>query len=260
MEYKGDVLAAVTIERDLNRYLTVREINNSYAIWFALLGGMVVGLYILFYALEFFLTYKSFQNYMASELYYIPEEVEDPLGIKQPEPKGCCASRPTDGLTTTRSVSRDFHNEIIPEDGRVLNSSRVASWCKIFRLCTCCCKRRRIERIFMKARVFNAQELNITSIIKSQRESQAALELLRNKLGYYEAEAVINSKVKRAVRMSDDEGAAAMDEKMSYANSSARDMNARNPPVQQFVAVNKSENMGIAGPDAAQQVSDGKRT
>ena len=258
MEYKGDVLAAVTIERDLNRYLTVREINNSYAIWFALLGGMAVGLYIVLYALEYFLTYKAFQNYMASELYYIPEEVEDPLKIKQPKAIGCCASRPTDGLTTKRSVPRDFHNEIIPEDGRILNSSRVASWCKIFRLCTCCCKRRRIERIFMKARVFNAQELNITSIIKSQRESQAALELLRNRLGYYEAEAVINSKVKRAVRMSDDEGPAAIE--MSYANSAPREMNARNPPAQQFVAVNKGDMSGMAGLDAAQQVSDGKRT
>ena len=86
---------------------------------------------------------------MASELYYIPEEAEDPLGLKQPKVTGCCASRPTDGLTKTRfSVPRDFHNEIIPEDGRILNSGRVASWCKIFRLCTCCCKRRRIERIF----------------------------------------------------------------------------------------------------------------
>ena len=61
--------------------------------------------------------------------------------------------------------------------------------------------------------MFNRQELNITSIIKSQRESQAALELLRNKLGYYEAEEVINCKVKRAVWLSDDEGAASPDEK-----------------------------------------------
>ena len=60
LEYKGDVLAAVTIERDLNRYFTVRVINNSYAIWFAMLGGMALGLYIVFYSLEYFLTNKSF--------------------------------------------------------------------------------------------------------------------------------------------------------------------------------------------------------
>ena len=120
LEFKGDVLGAVTIERDLNRYLTVREINNSYALWFAMLGGMAVGLYIVFYSLEYFLTYKSFQNYLASELYYIPETADDQLGIKEPD-SGCCA------LTRTRLVPRDFHNEIIPEDGRVLNS-RLAWW------------------------------------------------------------------------------------------------------------------------------------
>ena len=60
LAYKGDVLAAVTIERDLNRYFTVREINNSYAIWFAMLSGMALGLYIVFYSLEYFFTNKSF--------------------------------------------------------------------------------------------------------------------------------------------------------------------------------------------------------
>ena len=53
--------------------------------------------------------------------------------------------------------------------------------------------------------MYNAQELNITSIIKSQRESQAALELLRTKFDYYDAEKIINQKIKRAVRLSDDE-------------------------------------------------------
>ena len=144
-----NVLAAVTIERDLNRYVTERRIENSYAIWFALLGGVTIGLYIVFYSLEYFLTNKSFQNYMASELYYIPEHANNPLGSIAEETSGCCASSPTDGLTRTRyTIPRDFHNEIIPEDGKILNSSRVASWCKIFRLCTCCCQRRRIERIF----------------------------------------------------------------------------------------------------------------
>ena len=204
LDIKPNVLAAVTIERDLNLYKTERVVQSSYAVWFAMLGGVTVGLYIIFYGLEYFLTFKSFQNYMASELYYIPEEVEDPLGLNQEEP-GCCGSRKTDGLTRERTISRDFHNEIIPEDGKVLNTSRVASWCKIFRLCSCCCRRRRIERIFKKARVYNAQELNVTSIVKSQRESQAALQILMDKFGYYEAIPVVNEKVKRAVRLSDDE-------------------------------------------------------
>ena len=192
----------MTIERDLDRYLTMRQLENSYLIWFAILGGVTIGLYVVLYALEYCLTIKSFQNYMASELYYIPEEAND-----QDEPSGCCSSKPTDGLTRKRyAISRDFHNEIIPEDGKILNTSRVASCCKIFRLCTCCCKRRRIERIFQRARVFNRQELNITSIIKSQRESQAAIELLKNKLGDHECEKIVDKKVKRAVLLSDDQG------------------------------------------------------
>ena len=107
--------------------------------------------------------------------------------------------------------------------------------------------------------MYNAQELNITSIIKSQRESQAALELLRDRLGYYEAEAVINSKVRRAVRLSDDEGAAAIGELKPSTDFAAQEMGAWNPPAQP-AGVNKGDLSGVAGPDAAQQVSDGKRT
>ena len=69
----------MTIERDLDRYLTMRQLENSYLIWFALLGGVTIGLYVVLYALEYCLTIKSFQNYMASELYYIPEEANDQL-------------------------------------------------------------------------------------------------------------------------------------------------------------------------------------
>ena len=189
------MLAAVTIERDLNRYLIERQLENSYIVWFALVGGLMIGMYVVLYALEYFLTFKSFQNYMASELYYIPQEVadNDANELNQAESSGCCSSKPTDGLTRKRyAITRDFHNEIIPEDGKILNVSRVASCCKIFRLCTCCCKRRRIERIFQRARVFNAQELNITSIIKSQRESQAAIELLQNRLGFNECQKIVS--------------------------------------------------------------------
>lgn len=77
MRVKPNVLAAVTIELDLNRYDTIRRVENSLLVWLAMLGGLVVGLYVILYALEYFLTFKSFQNYMASELYYVPEEAEE---------------------------------------------------------------------------------------------------------------------------------------------------------------------------------------
>jgi len=114
--YKDDrpnVLAAVTIERDLNLYKTQWKEQNSIAVWFALLSGYAFGLYVVFYSLEYFCTFKAFQNYMASELYYIPEEVEKTPFDEEKE-RGCFKSRPTDGLTRKRAmVSRDFHNEII---------------------------------------------------------------------------------------------------------------------------------------------------
>lgn len=202
---RPDTMAAVTIELDMNLKMVERSVDESYASWLAKVGGLAFALFIVFYILEFLLTNKTFLNYMASELYYIPEAIDDILGAKQ-EPDGCCSSKPADSLTRQRyGVSRDFHNEIIPEGGAILNSSRVSSWCKIFRICTCCCTRRRIERIFKKARVYNAQELNITSIIKAQRDSQAAIKLLQDKMGYYEVEPILSAKVKKAIRLSDDE-------------------------------------------------------
>ena len=147
LELKPNVLAAVTIERDLNLYKTDWTVESSYAVWFAMLGGVALGLYVVMYALEYFMTFKSFQNYMASELYYIPEEATENLAAE--EPKGCCKRSPNAGLTTKRTmISRDFHNEIIGEDGRVLDTGRVSSMFKIFKPCTFCCKKRRIARIF----------------------------------------------------------------------------------------------------------------
>ena len=63
---------------------------------------------------------------------------------------------------------------------------------------TCCCKANRSERIFRKARIYNEQELNVTSIIKAQREAMAACNLLRD-LKNGEAETAIKVAVKRVV-------------------------------------------------------------
>ena len=69
---------------------------------------------------------------------------------------------------------------------------------------TCCCKANRSERLFRKARIYNEQELNITSIIKAQREAMAACNLLRDSMNG-EAETAIKTAVKRVVTLSDDE-------------------------------------------------------
>ena len=101
---KPNVMAAVTIERDLNLYKVDRRVEGSYAVWFAMLGGVTVGLYVIVYALEYFMTFKSFQNYMASELYYIAEDIESTENVpeKDAPKKGCCTSDPNAGLSKKR--------------------------------------------------------------------------------------------------------------------------------------------------------------
>ena len=92
-------------------------------------------------------------------------------------------------------TSLDFHNEIIPAGEKTLNLARVGFFHRLF---CCCCRATRGGKIFAKARQLNAQELNITAIIRSQRESKAAAELLKEKMGA-EAAQMINSMVKRKV-------------------------------------------------------------
>ena len=76
--------------------------------------------------------------------------------------------------------------------------------CRALSCMTCCCKANRSERLFRKARIYNEQELNITSIIKAQREAMAACNLLRDSMNG-EAETAIKTAVKRVVTLSDDE-------------------------------------------------------
>ena len=77
--------------------------------------------------------------------------------------------------------------------------------CRFTRVFYCCAKRRRIERIFKKARVFNGQELNIAAIIKGSRQSEAACQILRKTQGFYDVEPVIEKLVKRGIYLSEDE-------------------------------------------------------
>ena len=134
---------------------------------------------------------------MASELYYTPE---DKLATE-----GAGGKVNNNGVSGKRSfINRSFHNEIIGEDEKTLNKAKVNMCCRALSCMTCCCKANRSERIFRKARIYNEQELNITSIIKAQREAMAACNLLRDSMSG-EAETAINTAVKRVVSLSDDE-------------------------------------------------------
>ena len=78
-------------------------------------------------------------------------------------------------MTTTRGpLSTGFHNEIISAKSKVLDLKKVGILSRIF---CCCC--RRSGKIFAKARSMTSEELNISSIIKAQRDTNAAIELLR---------------------------------------------------------------------------------
>ena len=95
-----------------------------------MLGGAMILLWIVIFSIEFVLTNKKFQNYMASELYYVPEDLDREL---DEEKVGCMGK---DSLTRKRySIPRDLHNEIIDEDGKVLDNTKVGMPCKPFMCC-----------------------------------------------------------------------------------------------------------------------------
>lgn len=71
-----------------------------------LTGGVAVISYILFMILEYSCSARKFQDYMASELYYTPEDV---LAMDASIVKN-------GGVSGKRSfINRSFHNEIIGE-------------------------------------------------------------------------------------------------------------------------------------------------
>ena len=67
-------MAAVTFSLDMNLHRTTIKIQNSVSMWLAAVGGFAVSVYLVFYILEYFCTFKRFENYMASELYTVLEQ------------------------------------------------------------------------------------------------------------------------------------------------------------------------------------------
>jgi hypothetical protein len=148
----------VTIERDLSFFSTEFRLENSVIIMASLMGGLALLVWLLFYILDYCWTITKFKNYMASELYTVGEnDFKEMVSARGHLPLG-------------------FHNEIIPVDGKTLNLTKVGFCCRLF----CCCSRG--NKIFSKARDMTATELNISSIVKSQRDSKASLELLRSSM------------------------------------------------------------------------------
>lgn len=74
---RAGVLAALTIERDLDLTIIDRQLDNSAAMIAGVLGGFALIVWLFFYTLDWFCTSTKFANYMASELYTVDESVEN---------------------------------------------------------------------------------------------------------------------------------------------------------------------------------------
>ena len=176
---KPNQLAGIALERDLDLYMTEIRLENSGFEMAGLVGGLAVVTFLLFFVLDHCWTMPKFKNYMASELYHAaPEEM-----VSMSSKRGM--------------VGYSFWNEIHDTDGKPLNLNRVTCWHRIF----CCCTRGR--RLFSEARKLTGQELNVASIVKAQRESKAAMEILKGKFGD-EADQLMASSVARVVTLKGD--------------------------------------------------------
>jgi hypothetical protein len=101
-------IAAITIERDTDLHIQHIRIQNSIAELVGLTGGVAVISFILFMILEYCWSARKFKDYMASELYYTPEDVLAMEGASKANNGGVSGKR--------SFINRSFHNEIIEED------------------------------------------------------------------------------------------------------------------------------------------------
>lgn len=169
-----------------------------------MLGGFAIVLYFILAMVVSCLVDKKFENYLVSELYTATETEEAAVEAEgdddEAQSSGCCSCSKESISRLRYHTASAFHNEIFGKDDKILNRSKVGCSYRICRYLKCCCgQRRRIERIFMKGRRITAQELNITSLIKAQRQSEALSQIMSK-----DAKAIQRS-VKRNVVLSDEE-------------------------------------------------------
>lgn len=145
--------------------------NNSIWVHVALLGGFAICLYLLLNMIVCCCVSKKFENYLASELFTISELVE---GVDKDQVD-------SSSMTMKRSSTpSSFHNEIFGKDDDILNRGAYGMCSNFCRMLTCCCSsKRRIDLAFEKARKQTAEELNITSLIKAQRQSTAICQIMK---------------------------------------------------------------------------------
>ena len=118
--------------------------ENAIFARIGVIGGLLVIFYFILAALEAPLTKRSFEDYLASELYTIDKkELSEKRNAKknerETENSANSAGEDYEDLTKKRGrASRSYHNEIFDEGEQVLNVSKAG-------LFAVCCGRRKIN-------------------------------------------------------------------------------------------------------------------
>jgi len=182
---RDNVISAVTIT--LNPEFNELQLRTNNDLFTALAATAAVGI-ILYFVLGCIVCVcvtRQFENYLVSELYAAKEDEligKQDMGGEDSdanEESGCCGCGSSKSTRLRGYTSASFHNEIFGKDEEILNTSEVSCF---KRWCCClmtCGRKRSIETIFNKARRSIAQELNVTSIIKAQRQGDAICKIIR---------------------------------------------------------------------------------
>ena len=160
--------------------------ENSVAYWAGIWGGFALVLYFILCELESCCTNSKFEHYMASELYMVEDApVSDTKGEDDEEDEGksgggCCGGGNTNMMTKRTMLTKDFNNGIFGRDDMVLDKSKKGCCKKIWGTIFCCCsKQGHVDKVFNRAKKLSIQELNVTSIVKAQREATALVQLAK---------------------------------------------------------------------------------
>ncbi len=192
--YAGDddkIISAVTIEQNMDLHRIVMKAENSAFYQLGIFGGFAIVLYMILRELESCCSKSKFENYLAAELFQVnsgqkastvkPAEDGEEEGEKK-SAGGCCGGGDANaGLMRKRTMlPKEFHNEIYDRDEMILDHRRMGGCKKFCFMFLCCCSsKRQADKVFAKARMLASQELNVTSIVKAQRQTAALASLAK---------------------------------------------------------------------------------
>ena len=166
---REQVLSAVTIEMNLDTAEIEFVWDNAILPRIGVISGILVFIFILLQMMDECCTRRKFDNYIASELYSVDsDKIKQEMSSQKSRAENGDSGdeqEVKDIMTDKKSSARGYYNEILSKNNKMLNKGKVS-------LCgSICCGSRKVEKVFSSARICTNQELNITSIVKAQRES-----------------------------------------------------------------------------------------